>query len=139
MSLRHFYLSISKLNSVSFLTHILPCVLLKSSERHYHLLRNPCQKFWHPLRFLSLSLLPFSINHCILSTSDSQIPIISLSLSIPVVTPDSPHLFPNADSLNLLSSYPELLSTAPPSLPLKNANLSRQPSLNRKPSLLSVT
>lgn len=139
MSLRHFYLSISKLKSVSFLTHILPSVLLKSSENHYHLLRNPCQKFWHPPRFLSLYLLPFSINHCILSTSDSQISIISLPLPIPVFTPDSPHLFPNADSLNLLPSYPELLSTAAPPLPLKNANRSHQPPLKLKPLLLSVT
>lgn len=139
MSLRHFYLSISKLNSFSFFTHILPSVLLKSSERHYRLLRDTCHKLWCPLRLLSVYLLPFSINHCILSTSVSQNQSIHSPYTIAVVTPDPSHFFPNTDSLNLQPSYPELLSIAPPYLSFKNANCSHQLPLNLKPLLLSVT
>lgn len=79
-ALRRFYLSISKLISFSFLTNILPSMLLKSSERHYHLPRDACHRLQCPLSLLSLYLLPFSINHSILLTSVSQISVSSLSL-----------------------------------------------------------
>ena len=116
MFLRHFYLSISKLNSFSFLTHTLLPVFLKSSERHYHLLRDPCQNFG--------ILLGSSLSICFLS----HLTTIFYQLlspkyqrdhspcSIPPVTLDPSHFSPNTDSLNLLPSYPELLSTAPPYL-----------------------